>query len=92
MWISASSDEALWEWCMQAAGSACMLVDEVVKAAPADGQSTAHSCPVGFSIARPPGHHAGTGTASGFCLFNNVAIAARHAQKVHGLERVCELL
>ncbi|MEX6508286.1 histone deacetylase family protein [Jiella sp. M17.18] len=41
-----------------------------------------------FVAARPPGHHAETATAMGFCLFNNAAIAARHAQAVHGLERV----
>ncbi|MCZ7479330.1 MULTISPECIES: histone deacetylase family protein [Rhizobium/Agrobacterium group] len=41
-----------------------------------------------FVAARPPGHHAETAKAMGFCLFNNVAIAARHAQKKHGAERV----
>ncbi|NSZ78187.1 histone deacetylase family protein [Agrobacterium tumefaciens] len=41
-----------------------------------------------FVAARPPGHHAETARAMGFCLFNNVAIAARHAQKKHGAERV----
>ncbi|MCQ0989056.1 histone deacetylase family protein [Jiella marina] len=41
-----------------------------------------------FVAARPPGHHAEAVTAMGFCLFNNAAIAARHAQAVHGLERV----
>ncbi|MCB8838927.1 histone deacetylase family protein [Aurantimonas sp. VKM B-3413] len=41
-----------------------------------------------FVAARPPGHHAERATAMGFCLFNNAAIAARHAQAVHGLERV----
>lgn len=41
-----------------------------------------------FVAARPPGHHAETAKAMGFCLFNNAAIAARHAQKVHGAERV----
>ena len=41
-----------------------------------------------FVAARPPGHHAEKMTAMGFCFFNNAAIAARHAQKVHGAERV----
>ncbi|MGY6708650.1 MAG: histone deacetylase family protein [Rhizobiaceae bacterium] len=41
-----------------------------------------------FVAARPPGHHAEKVTAMGFCLFNNAAIAARHAQKRHGAERI----
>jgi len=41
-----------------------------------------------FVAARPPGHHAEKTTAMGFCLFNTAAIAARHAQKAHGAERV----
>jgi acetoin utilization deacetylase AcuC-like enzyme len=41
-----------------------------------------------FVAARPPGHHAERDTAMGFCLFNNAAIAARHAQKAHGAEKV----
>jgi acetoin utilization deacetylase AcuC-like enzyme len=41
-----------------------------------------------FVASRPPGHHAERMQAMGFCFFNNAAIAARHAQKAHGAERV----
>ena len=42
----------------------------------------------GFALVRPPGHHAERGRSMGFCLFNNIAIAACHARQKHGLERV----
>ncbi|WP_182084686.1 histone deacetylase family protein [Aureimonas sp. ME7] len=59
-------------------GAACAGVDDVVSGEAANV----------FVAARPPGHHAERETAMGFCLFNQAAVAARHAQAVHGLERV----
>jgi acetoin utilization deacetylase AcuC-like enzyme len=44
-----------------------------------------------FTLMRPPGHHASTEKPMGFCLFNNIAIAANYAEKAHGLERICIL-
>ena len=41
-----------------------------------------------FCAVRPPGHHAERSNAMGFCFFNNIAVAAAHALKVHGLTRV----
>ena len=42
----------------------------------------------GFALVRPPGHHARPRTAMGFCLVNNIAVAVRHMQAEHGVERV----
>lgn len=41
-----------------------------------------------FALVRPPGHHAEANRGMGFCLFNNIALAARHAQAAHGIERL----
>jgi acetoin utilization deacetylase AcuC-like enzyme len=67
-----------WEAAQRAAGGAVALVDALL-----DGRATA-----GASVLRPPGHHAEPARAMGFCLFNNVAVAARHAVSVRGVERV----
>ncbi len=61
-----------------ATGAACQAVDMVMQ-----GQADN-----AFVASRPPGHHAETATAMGFCLFNNAAIAARYAQAHHGAERI----
>lgn len=42
----------------------------------------------GMALVRPPGHHATPNQAMGFCLFNNIAIGARHLQKMHGIEKI----
>ena len=67
-----------FEAALRAAGGALQAVDEVMTGKVANA----------FVAVRPPGHHAETAVPMGFCLFNNVAIAARHAQKQHGAERV----
>jgi len=63
---------------LHAAGAAILGVDLVM--------SERHHA--AFCAIRPPGHHAGRARASGFCLFNNVAIAAAHALAEHGLKRI----
>ena len=70
--------EGSFDAALHGAGGAVALVDLLL-----DG-----SAPTGFSAHRPPGHHAARTRAMGFCLFNNVAVAAPHAILDLGLERV----
>ncbi|KAL3219039.1 hypothetical protein MRX96_031193 [Rhipicephalus microplus] len=61
-----------------AAGSLLQLVDAVCT----------NKCQNGMALIRPPGHHAERDEAGGFCIFGNVAIAARYAMETHGLQRI----
>ncbi|MFV0280871.1 MAG: histone deacetylase family protein, partial [Rhodoblastus sp.] len=63
---------------MHGIGGACMAVEEVMTGRVSNA----------FVAMRPPGHHAERATPMGFCFFNNAAVAARHAQKTFGAERV----
>jgi acetoin utilization deacetylase AcuC-like enzyme len=63
---------------LRAAGAGVLAVDLVM------GKKASSA----FCSVRPPGHHACRARSMGFCIFNNVAIAARHAVRAHGLERV----
>jgi len=67
-----------WEAIVHAVGGATAAVNEVMRG---DAKNA-------FVAARPPGHHAERAAPMGFCFFNFAAIAARHAQAVHGAERV----
>ena len=66
-----------FEAALRAAGGAVYAVDEVMAGRARNA----------FVATRPPGHHTETARAMGFCLFNNAAIAARHAQQKHGIAR-----
>jgi acetoin utilization deacetylase AcuC-like enzyme len=67
-----------YEAAVHAAGGAARMVELLL----------AGDASYGFSVHRPPGHHAETARAMGFCLFNNVAVAARCALTAGGLDRV----
>jgi acetoin utilization deacetylase AcuC-like enzyme len=64
-----------------AAGAGILAVDRVL----AENAQGPHRA---FCAVRPPGHHAEHGRSMGFCIFNNIAVAAHHAFKKHGLARV----
>lgn len=63
---------------LAAAGACVAAVDEVIKGTAANA----------LCLVRPPGHHATPTTSMGFCLFNNVALAARHAKAAHQVTRI----
>lgn len=67
-----------WDAALRAAGAAVAATDAVV-----DGRLSNAFCAI-----RPPGHHAMHSKAMGFCIFNNIAIAAKHALERRGLQRV----
>jgi acetoin utilization deacetylase AcuC-like enzyme len=67
-----------WDAACPAAGGAAAMVDALLR-----GETR-----LGASVHRPPGHHAEVGRSMGFCLFNNVAVAARRARDEHGIDRV----
>jgi acetoin utilization deacetylase AcuC-like enzyme len=67
-----------FEAALHSAGGAVRAVDALL-----DGDAATTFCAL-----RPPGHHAESSQAMGFCLFNNIAIAARHALDARGVERV----
>ena len=74
---TAICDESFEVACI-AAGTCLEMVDRVMRGELRNG----------FCAVRPPGHHATRNQGMGFCIFNNAALAARHAQECHGLERV----
>jgi acetoin utilization deacetylase AcuC-like enzyme len=69
--------EASWEAARRGAGCALAAVDAVMEGRAANA----------FCAVRPPGHHATADRGMGFCVLNNVALAARHAQRRHGIRR-----
>jgi len=71
------TSEGSWEAALHAAGGAAAAAERLLQ----DGGGFA------FCGTRPPGHHAERGQAMGFCLFNNVAVAAAHAVEACGAER-----
>jgi acetoin utilization deacetylase AcuC-like enzyme len=76
--VDTYAGEASWEAALRSAGAACAMTRALV----------AGEARVGFSAGRPPGHHAEPTRAMGFCLFDNIAVAAALAIAELGLERV----
>jgi acetoin utilization deacetylase AcuC-like enzyme len=66
---------------LRGSGGICFAIEQLIAGQGANA----------FVVTRPPGHHSGTDFAMGFCLFNHVAVGARHAQTLEGIERVAVL-
>lgn len=67
-----------WKAALHAAGAVCQAIDAVMAGTHRNA----------FCVVRPPGHHATATKGMGFCVLNNIAIAARHAQKAHKVGKV----
>ena len=96
-------DDALVHDVLEADIAGYRMLDPDTVVCPASGQAALHAAGAGvaavdavmagqdltaFCAVRPPGHHATADAAMGFCLFNNIAVAAAHARDQHGLERI----
>ncbi|MBN1836938.1 MAG: histone deacetylase, partial [Spirochaetales bacterium] len=73
-----SANRDSWAAAVRAAGGAIAAVDALLEGRAAGS----------FAFLRPPGHHAEADQARGFCIFNNIAVAAAHALEARGLERI----
>lgn len=76
-----SMNKYTWDALLNSIGAATYAVDQVMTGKHKNA----------FVATRPPGHHAETTRACGFCIFNNIAIAAEQARKVHGAERIAAI-
>jgi acetoin utilization deacetylase AcuC-like enzyme len=76
--LDTPTSEGSWSAALHSAGGACALVDALMS-----GEAATGLCAL-----RPPGHHAEQDRAMGFCLFNNIAVAASHALDSHDADRV----
>lgn len=76
--MDTTTSSGSYEAALLAAGGLCQAISMVVSG----------ELDNAFALVRPPGHHAEMDRGMGFCLFNNVAVGARYAQKIHDLKRI----